>query len=55
MKMTGNYNRKVIQALTTEGLNHKIADSEKRGWQVSGEMRQLLNGHWMCLMVKNKQ
>lgn len=55
MQTTKNFNRKFIQALTKEGLNKKIIDSEKRGWQLTGEVKQLSNGHWACLVVKDKK
>lgn len=49
---TRDFNRKVVSAVTKEGLFEKITESEKRSWQVTGEIKQQANGHWACLMTK---
>jgi len=50
---TRNFNRKYVQAMLKDDLLAKITESQSRGWEVKGEIKQLFNGHWACLMVRN--
>lgn len=42
--------RKIVKASTENGLQKKIAESEKRNWQVVGQIKQHKVGQWCCLM-----
>ncbi|WP_154661534.1 hypothetical protein [Bacillus ndiopicus] len=53
MQKVRHFNRKTVQGLTKSDLLIKVNESELRGWQVKGEIKQLSNGHWACLMVQN--
>lgn len=43
--------RKIVRASTRVGLLVKMRDSEKRGWQLVGNITQYnICGHWVCVM-----
>jgi len=55
MQTVRNFNHKSVTAILKTDLLTKIAESQLRGWFVKGELKQLSNGHWSCLMIRNKK
>lgn len=55
MQTIRDFNRKTVTAVVKSDLLGKIEESQTRGWRVIGELQQLSNGHWSCLMAKDER
>lgn len=50
------HGRKIVNAVTKHDLQKKVADHEKRHWQLVGKFTpHHYSGHWCCVMERQSK
>lgn len=53
--MLRDFNSKTVYSTSLHGLKVKIGFAEQSGWRLKGKIIQQHNGHYGCLMVKERK